>query len=128
MVAWTIPKHVCPSDWLLRSVEDEEENRTSKLDAEDNEKSRRGRKNVFDPLCTGSNCYAQIFFKIVGVCLSDIGIDVDGVSVHPVPKKRTRIKVERQIFGIEYLVWNELGDARYIRKWSDDGMSSSENQ
>ena len=52
MVAWTIPKHVCPSDWLLRSVEDEEENRTSKVDAEDNEKSRRGRKNVFDPLCT----------------------------------------------------------------------------
>ena len=48
----TIPKHVCPSDWLLRSVEDEEENRTSKVDAEDNEKSRRGRKNVFDPLCT----------------------------------------------------------------------------
>ena len=126
IVAWTIPQHVCPSDWLLQSVEDEEENRTtSKLD--NDETSRRGRKNEFDPLCTGSNCYAQIFFKIVGVCLSDIGIDVDGVSVHPVPKKRTRIKVERQMFGIEYLVWNELGDARYIRKWSDDG-SSGEHQ
>ena len=75
---------------------------------------------------TGQNCYAQIFFKITGVCLSDIGIDMDGISLHPVPKKRIRIKVERQMFGIEYLVWNELGDARYIRRWDDgDGVMSS---
>jgi len=65
---------------------------------------------------TGQNCYAQMFFKVMGSTLSGIGINVDAVAIHPIPKKRLRVKLERQMFGIEYLVWNSLGDARYIRR------------
>ena len=57
VVAWKIPQHICPSDWLLRSVEDKEDRTPNVEDAKCS--SRRGRRNAFDPLCTYASVRAQ---------------------------------------------------------------------
>lgn len=115
VIAWKLPSKLRPSDWLLRSVEEDAVKDVENAESGD-DNTRVSSGNVFDPFCTGQNCYAQMFFKLLGSTISDIGIDADAVAIHPIPTKRLRIKVEKQIFGIEYLVWNSLGDARYIRR------------
>eukprot|EP00939_MAST-03C_sp_MAST-3C-sp1_P004714 g4714.t1 len=69
---------------------------------------------VLDPFCTGPNCYAQIFFKMIRGTLSGLTINTDAIAMHPTPSSSLRVKLDEQSFGIECIVWNSLGDARFV--------------
>lgn len=121
--SWDIPNRVRPSEWLMSSIEDAADEsqasaRRESLGPDPDLSSGRTEdrdRGANDPFCTDLNRYAQIFFKLSGATSSGLNVDVDGVSMRPTPSEPLEIKLTREIFGLDYIVWNSLGDSRYIR-------------